>query len=78
MFASPDTLRLFCEKIILPNMALRGTCTRAPWCDGFSELPGRRADSAPEHEEELFEDNPVEYINRDLDTGLGELPFPLR
>jgi exportin-2 (importin alpha re-exporter) len=24
MFASPDTLKLFCEKIILPNMSIRG------------------------------------------------------
>lgn len=24
MFASPDTLKAFCEKIILPNMGMRG------------------------------------------------------
>lgn len=24
MFAAPDTLKLFCEKIILPNMTIRG------------------------------------------------------
>lgn len=24
MFAAPDTLKLFCEKIILPNMMIRG------------------------------------------------------
>ncbi|BEJ11174.1 hypothetical protein CspHIS471_0105960 [Cutaneotrichosporon sp. HIS471] len=43
MFASPDTLKLFCEKIILPNMSIR------------------------EHEEEMFEDDPIEYIRRDLE-----------
>ncbi|RXK37557.1 importin-alpha export receptor [Tremella mesenterica] len=43
MFASPETLRAFCEKIILPNMSIR------------------------QHEEEMFEDDPVEYIRRDLE-----------
>ncbi|KAL7424789.1 importin-alpha export receptor [Cryptotrichosporon argae] len=43
MFAAPDTLKAFCEKIILPNMSIR------------------------EHEEEMFEDDPVEYIRRDLE-----------
>ena len=26
MFAAPDTLRAFCEKIILPNMSIRRRC----------------------------------------------------
>ncbi|ORY33698.1 Cse1-domain-containing protein [Naematelia encephala] len=43
MFSSDDTLRAFCEKIILPNMSIR------------------------QHEEEMFEDDPAEYIRRDLD-----------
>ncbi|KAK1926751.1 putative importin-alpha export receptor [Papiliotrema laurentii] len=43
MFASHDTLKLFCEKIILPNMSIR------------------------DHEEEMFEDDPNEYIRRDLE-----------
>ncbi|TYJ56359.1 hypothetical protein B9479_002907 [Cryptococcus floricola] len=43
MFAAPETLRAFAEKIILPNMAIR------------------------EHEEEMFEDDPMEYIRRDLE-----------
>ncbi|WVQ82556.1 hypothetical protein IAT38_004685 [Cryptococcus sp. DSM 104549] len=43
MFAAPETLNAFCEKIILPNMSLR------------------------ENEEEMFEDDPMEYIRRDLE-----------
>ncbi|WWD17783.1 hypothetical protein CI109_102225 [Kwoniella shandongensis] len=43
MFQAPETLRAFCEKIILPNMAIR------------------------QHEEEMFEDDPMEYIRRDLE-----------
>ncbi|CAD6568832.1 MAG: importin-alpha export receptor [Tremellales sp. Tagirdzhanova-0007] len=43
MFAAPDTLRAFCEKIILPNMSIR------------------------QNEEEMFEDDPAEYIRRDLE-----------
>ncbi|OCF31081.1 importin-alpha export receptor [Kwoniella heveanensis BCC8398] len=43
MFQAPETLNAFCEKIILPNMAIR------------------------EHEEEMFEDDPMEYIRRDLE-----------
>ncbi|WVN85455.1 uncharacterized protein L203_100601 [Cryptococcus depauperatus CBS 7841] len=43
MFSAPETLAAFCEKIILPNMAIR------------------------EHEEEMFEDDPMEYIRRDLE-----------
>ncbi|OXB34588.1 importin-alpha export receptor [Cryptococcus neoformans] len=43
MFAASETLNAFCEKIILPNMAIR------------------------EHEEEMFEDDPMEYIRRDLE-----------
>jgi exportin-2 (importin alpha re-exporter) len=27
MFSAPDTLRAFCEKIILPNMSIRRTST---------------------------------------------------
>nr|ASF90178.1 hypothetical protein SPAR07607 [Bartheletia paradoxa] len=44
LFASPETLERMCEKIILPNMAIR------------------------EHEEEMFEDDPAEYIRRDLEA----------
>ncbi|WWC86346.1 uncharacterized protein L201_001219 [Kwoniella dendrophila CBS 6074] len=43
MFQAPETLNAFCEKIILPNMAIR------------------------QHEEEMFEDDPMEYIRRDLE-----------
>ncbi|WVR05966.1 hypothetical protein IAU60_002994 [Kwoniella sp. DSM 27419] len=43
MFQAPETQTLFCEKIILPNMAIRL------------------------HEEEMFEDDPMEYIRRDLE-----------
>ncbi|WRT64247.1 uncharacterized protein IL334_001178 [Kwoniella shivajii] len=43
MFSAPETLNAFCEKIILPNMAIR------------------------QHEEEMFEDDPMEYIRRDLE-----------
>ncbi|WWC58466.1 uncharacterized protein I303_101008 [Kwoniella dejecticola CBS 10117] len=43
MFQAPETLNAFCEKIILPNMAIR------------------------QQEEEMFEDDPMEYIRRDLE-----------
>ncbi|RUP48679.1 Cse1-domain-containing protein [Jimgerdemannia flammicorona] len=43
LFQSDDTLKQFCEKIVLPNMTLR------------------------ESDEELFEDDPIEYIRRDLE-----------
>ncbi|KAK4688334.1 exportin-2 (importin alpha re-exporter), partial [Tremellales sp. Uapishka_1] len=43
MFGSRDTFTAFCEKIILPNMAIR------------------------QHEEEMFQDDPAEYIRTDLE-----------
>jgi exportin-2 (importin alpha re-exporter) len=43
LFSNPAILEQFCEKIVLPNMALR------PF------------------EEELFEDDPLEYLRRDLE-----------
>ena len=60
MFASRDTLNLFCEKIILPNMSLRRECLIP---DG--------ADAGLENEEEMFEDDPIEYIRRDLEPSTG-------
>lgn len=64
MFASPDTLRAFCEKIILPNMSIRRE---------LMTLLQRsiRADEI-ENEEEMFEDDPAEYIRRDLELSTGQ------
>lgn len=54
LFESQATLESFCERIILPNMALR------PF------------------EEELFEDVPLEYLQRDLEgTGRDRLALAL-
>ncbi|KAJ1659706.1 importin-alpha export receptor [Dispira simplex] len=44
LFANPDTLKLICEKVILPNMTLR------------------------EADEELFEDDPMQYVVYDLES----------
>ncbi|KNC97042.1 importin-alpha export receptor [Spizellomyces punctatus DAOM BR117] len=43
IFQNPDTLRGICERVVLPNMALRAS------------------------DEELFEDDPIEFIRRDLE-----------
>lgn len=56
MFASPETLNAFCEKIILPNMSIRGELSATP-----------TSTDRAEHEEEMFEDDPAEYIRRDLE-----------
>ena len=47
LFSADATLESFCERIILPNMALR------------------------EFEEDLFEEVPLEYLQRDLE-GTGQ------
>ncbi|RKP38845.1 Cse1-domain-containing protein [Dimargaris cristalligena] len=44
LFANQDTMKLICEKIILPNMTLR------------------------ENDEELFEDEPLQYVVHDLEA----------
>ncbi|KAJ1930620.1 importin-alpha export receptor [Tieghemiomyces parasiticus] len=44
LFASEDTMKLVCEKIVLPNMALR------------------------ESDEELFEDEPLQYVVHDVEA----------
>ena len=62
MFAASETLNAFCEKIILPNMAIRGE-----W--PFVERAYITLDL--EHEEEMFEDDPLEYIRRDLEPSTG-------
>jgi len=50
LFSSDQTLESFCERIILPNMALRT------------------------FEEELFEEVPLEYLQRDLE-GTGTCAY---
>lgn len=48
LFEAQTTLEAFCEKIVLPNMALRT------------------------FEEEMFEDDPAEFVRRDLDSSNSE------
>ena len=67
MFGNRDTLNAFCEKIILPNMSLQRE----------SRFPDvHTADDFLENEEEMFEDDPIEYIRRDLEPSTGgSCPF---
>lgn len=61
LFSQQETLELLIERIVLPNMLLRGESLflviKGP------QLTHRRV---VDHEIEQFEDDPLEYIRRDL------------
>ena len=60
LFRQTETLQALCARIIVPSMALRGMpCV-------FSPRDSANSWYVLEHEEEQFEDDPLEYIRRDL------------
>ncbi len=77
LFKEPDTLKMLCERIIIPNMKLRGKENRTKFLYlaslllynlSLTYLP--RFSSlhiSIEIDLELFEDNPIEYIRRDME-----------
>lgn len=71
LFRSDETLKQFCEKIVLPNMTLRGVLSVMILVFGhdlhYVRLSHPSYSNNIESDEELFEDDPIEYIRRDLE-----------
>jgi exportin-2 (importin alpha re-exporter) len=71
LFSAPETLKAFCDRIILPNIAIRSKLSGG---DARVEAAGSRMTRAyalSAHEEEMFEDDPMEYIRQDLEPSTG-------
>lgn len=72
LFEAQSTLENFVDRIILPNMVMRSK----------SRNSFRAEDKGTDvsflsiaHEEEMFEDDPLEYIRQDLEPSTGESPL---
>lgn len=70
LFEDPKVLASICEKVIIPNMDFRGKFTSKFSCQSKkitneNFIPKTKSISASD--EELFEDNPEEYIRRDIE-----------
>ena len=81
LFEDPATLGSICEKVIVPNMEFRGEymlwrhCVATPRKNTINHNAYVLCISVAD--EETFEDNPEEYIRRDVE-GSGEMLEPLK